>query len=349
MAKDFFASGRKNVLVTGGAGFIGSHLCDLLVQDSNVICLDDFTSSQERNIDYLLQNPNFEFINQDVNQLIALEKIPELKRFNIDVQGIQEIYHLACPTSPKKFDNFKIKTLKTSALGIINVLELAIRYQAKFLFASSSVVYGPRRGENPKFQESDFGQVNFISPRACYDEGKRFAETCVETYRQVHNLDTKTLRIFRTYGPRLPLFDGHMVTDFVLQALNNKPLIIYGDKNFSSSFCYVSDVVEGIVRMMASSEHGPFNIGHPDEYKMVNLAEKIISKTKSSSEIIFKETLPFMTPLGLPDIALIREKLDWYPVIGLEEGLDKTIEDVTRSQVYFQPLMSEYDKDYNNE
>lgn len=347
MAKDFFASGRKNVLVTGGAGFIGSHLCDLLIQNSNVICFDDFTSSQEKNIDHLLQNPNFEFINQDINEPIELEKFLELKRFNINVQGIQEIYHLACPTSPKKFDNFKIKTLKTSCQGTINILELAKQYRAKFLFASSSVVYGARKGEDGRFKEDDFGQVNFISPRACYDEGKRFAETCVETYRQVYGLDTKILRIFRTYGPRLPLFEGHMVTDFVLQALNNKPLVIYGDENFSSSFCYVSDVVEGMAKIMESDEHVPFNIGHPEKYKMVDLAKKIIAKTKSSSEIIFREYLPFMTPLGLPDINAIKEKLDWYPVVTIDEGLDQTIEEVTRNQIHLQPLMSEYDKDYN--
>jgi len=349
MAKEFFASGRKNILVTGGAGFIGSHLCDCLVEEANVICLDDFTSSQERNIDHLLQNPNFEFINHDVNEPIDLEKISELSRFKINVQGIQEIYHLACPTSPKKFDNFKIKTLKTSVVATIGMLELALKYKAKFLFSSSAVVYGSRKGEEGRFKEENFGQVNFISSRACYDEGKRFAETCVETYRQVYDLDTKILRIFRTYGPRLPLFDGHMVTDFVLQALNNKPLVIYGDKNFNSSFCYVSDVAEGMIKMMSSEEHGPFNVGHPDKYKMVDLAKQIIAKTKSSSEIVFRAPLLFMTPLGLPDITAIKEKLDWYPVVTIDEGLEKTIEEVTRNQVYLQPLISNYEKDYNNE
>jgi len=348
MAKEFFASGRKNVLVTGGTGFIGSHLCEILVKEANVICLDDFTSSSERNIDYLLQNAHFEFVKHDVNEPLNLEDFPELERFKIDIQGIQEIYHLACPTSPKNFDQTKIKTLKTSSLGTIAMLELALKYKAKFLFASSSVIYGARKNDDPYFKESDWGSVNVVSPRACYDEGKRFAETCVETYREFFNLDTKILRIFRTYGPRLPLFEGNMVPDFVLQALNNKPLIIYGDEDFSSSYCYVSDVVEGIVRMMASDEDGPFNIGHPEQYKMVDLAKKIISETNSSSKIIFCPPLPFMTPLGLPDITLIKEKLDWYPVVSIEEGLSKTIEDVKRNQIYLQPLMSNYEEDYNN-
>jgi len=348
MTKEILASGRKNILVTGGAGFIGSHLCDALVKTVNVICLDDFTSSKENNIDYLLQNPNFEFIKHDVNQPIELEKLPELKKFQMEVQGIQEIYHLACPTSPKNFNNFKIKTLKTSVLGTINILELALKYKAKFLLASSSVVYGPRKKDLLYFKETDCGSVDFISERACYDEGKRFAETSVETYRQVYGLDTKILRIFRTYGPRLPLFDGHMVSDFILQALNNKPLIIYGDKNFDSSFCYVSDVVEGMIKMMSFEEHGPLNLGHPEKYLMVDLARKIINVTNSSSEIIFRDPLPFMTPLGLPDITLIKEKLNWYPVITLDEGLKETIEYIARNQSYLQPLIANYDKDYNN-
>ncbi|MCX7778865.1 MAG: GDP-mannose 4,6-dehydratase [Patescibacteria group bacterium] len=349
MAHKVFITGRKNVLITGGAGFIGSHLCDELVKENNVICLDDFTSSSERNIDHLLQLPNFEFINFDINEPIDLEKFPELKRFRIDVQGLQEIYHLACPTSPKNFEKTKIKTLKTNVIGTINMLELALRYKAKFLFTSSAVVYGPRRKENPYFKEDDFGQVNFLSPRACYDEGKRMAETCVMTYRQVYNLDTKILRIFRTYGPRMPLFDGHMVPDFVLQALNDKPLIIYGDESFDSSFCYISDIVEGIIKMMASDESGPFNLGHPEKYKMADLAKKIIQETHSKSEIIFRPPLLFMTPLGLPDITLAKEKLDWYPVVSLEEGLRRTIEDVKINRMLLQPLISKYDEDYQEE
>lgn len=348
MKEKFYPSGRKNILITGGAGFIGSHLCDALIKESNIICLDDFTSSSERNIDHLLQNPNFEFVNHDVNQSIDFEKLPDLARFKIDVQGIQEIYHLACPTSPKNFAKMKIKTLKTNIIGTINMLELALKYKAKFLFTSSAVVYGPREKEHVYFKESDVGKVNFISPRACYDEGKRFAETCVETYRQVYGLETKILRIFRTYGPRMPLFEGHMIPDFILQALNNKPLIIYGDENFDSSFCYISDIVDGMIKMMAAEETGPFNLGHPEKYKMVDLAKKIIEETGSQSEIIFRPPLLFMTPLGLPDITLAKEKLNWYPVVNLEEGLKKTIEDIKINRILLQPLISKYDEDYNS-
>lgn len=348
MAQKFYPSARKNVLVTGGAGFIGSHLCDELVKENNVICLDDFTSSFERNIDHLLQLPNFEFINHDINEPINLEKLPELKKFRIDVQGVQEIYHLACPTSPKNFEKMKIKTLKTSIIGTINMLDLALKYKAKFLFTSSAVVYGPRRKENPYFKEDDFGYVNFISPRACYDEGKRFAETSIITYRDFYHLEAKILRIFRTYGPRTPLFEGNMVPDFVLQALNNKPLIIYGDESFDSSFCYISDIVEGMIKMMESREVGPFNLGHPEKYKMVDLAKKIIEETNSQSEIIFRPPLLFMTSLGLPNITLAKEKLDWYPVVSLNEGLKKTIEDVKINRMLLQPLISKYDEDYSS-
>ncbi|MFN3301515.1 MAG: GDP-mannose 4,6-dehydratase [Patescibacteria group bacterium] len=346
MAQNFYPAGRKNVLISGGAGFIGSHLCDALIKEANIICLDDFTSSSERNIDHLLQYPNFEFIRHDINEPIDLEKISELKKFKIDVQGIQEIYHLACPTSPKNFEKMKIKTLKTNVIGTINLLELALKYKAKFLFTSSSVVYGPRRKDNPYFKESEVGSVNFISPRACYDEGKRFAETCVETYRQVYNLETKIVRIFRTYGPRMPLFEGHMIPDFVLQALNNKPLIIYGDENFDSSFCYISDIIDGMIKMMNSNESGPFNLGHPEKYKLVEVAERIIKETGSQSKIIFRPPLLFMTPLGLPDITLAKEKLNWFPIVSLEEGLKKTIEDVKINRFLLQPLISKYDEEY---
>ncbi len=347
MKEKFYPAGRKNVLITGGAGFIGSHLCDALIKNSNVICVDDFTSSSERNIDHLLQHPNFEFINHDVNEVLDLEKIPELKKFKISVQGIQEIYHLACPTSPKNFEKMKIKTLKTNIISTINMLELAVKYKAKFLFTSSAVVYGPRRKEDPYFKESDVGSVNFISPRACYDEGKRFAETAVITYREVYNLEAKILRIFRTYGPRMPLFEGHMIPDFVLQALNNKPLIIYGDESFDSSFCYISDIIDGMIKMMESNEVGPFNLGHPEKYKMIDLAKKIIELTGSKSEIIFRPPLLFMTPLGLPDISLAKEKLNWYPVVSLEEGLKKTIDDIKVNRILFDPFIFKYDEDYN--
>ena len=333
-----YISGKKNILITGGAGFLGSHLCDRLIKEANILCLDDFTGSGERNIDHLLKLPNFEFINHDISKPIDLEEIKEGKKFKVKFQGIQEIYHLACPTSAKNFDKLKIKTLRTNSLGMINVLEIARKYKAKFLFTSSSVVYGSRQKDNPYFKENFQGLVNFTSPRACYDEGKRFAETICATYQEAYELDAKIVRIFRTYGSRMPLFDGQMVPDFVLQALNNEPLIIYGDEAFSSSFCYVSDIVDGLIKMMVSEEKGPINLGHPDEILMIDIAKKIIEKTNSKSEIIFKEPLLFMTPLGLPDISLAKQKLGWLPLVSLDKGLDKTIKDIEVNRLLLEPM-----------
>lgn len=338
---------RKNILVTGGAGFIGSHLCEELVKENNVICLDNLVGGggDIRNIEYLLQNPNFRFIKQDINQPFNLEEFPELQSFKIKVQGVQEIYHLACPTTAKNFMAMRIETLWANSIGTINILELAKKYQAKILLASSSVVYGPRKKDSPYFKESDLGAVNFVSPRACYDEGKRFAETCFVTYREMYNLETKIVRIFRTYGPRLALFDGQMISDFVLQALNNKPLIIYGDENFSSSLCYVSDIVEGMIAMMESKESGPINLGHPEEIKLTEVAKKIIALTDSQSQIEFREPLLFMTPLGLPDITLAKTKLNWFPVVGLDDGLAKTVEYIKANRMLLQPFVERYDRE----
>lgn len=342
MPTQSYISGRKNILVTGGAGFIGSHLCDILVKDSNVLCLDDFTTGIERNIDHLLKLPNFEFLKHDINEPLDLNETKEGKKFKVKFQGIQEIYHLACPTSAKNFDKLRIKTLLTNSQGMINILEIARKYKAKILFTSSSVVYGPRQKENPYFKEDFQGLVNFVSPRSCYDEGKRFAETAMVIYREMYGLDTKIARIFRTYGPRMPLFDGQMLPDFILAALNNKPLIIYGDETFSSSFCYAVDIVDGLIRMMASGETRPINLGHPTEIRMIDIAKRILEKTNSKSEIVFRDPLLFMTPLGLPDITLAKEKLGWLPLTSLEEGLDKTIEDVEVNRFLLEPMLEKY-------
>ncbi|MCX6740931.1 MAG: GDP-mannose 4,6-dehydratase, partial [Candidatus Parcubacteria bacterium] len=308
--------GRKNILVTGGAGFLGSHLCELLIKENNIICLDDFLAGggDVRNIEYLLRHPNFRFVKQNVNQPLDLETITELKEFKIEIQGIQEIYHLACPTTAKNFMQMRLETLWANSVGMVNILEVAKKYKAKFLLASSSVVYGAEHGENPYYKESDFGSVNPDDPRACYDEGKRFAETCAMTYHEAIGLDTKIARIFRTYGPRLALFDGQMISDFILQALNNKDLIIYGDENFSTSLCYVDDVITGMVMLMASLETGPINLGQPEQYRLSDVAKKIIQVTGSQSKVVFRPPLPFMRPLGLPDITLAKTKLNWFPV-----------------------------------
>jgi len=343
-SQKFYPAGRPNILVTGGAGFLGSHLCEILVRDNNVICIDNLLNSfNYHNIESLLQIPNFYFIKKDVNEPLDLLSMSELKNLKIKFQGIQEIYHLACPTSPKNFEKLKIETLKVNSIGMLNILELARTYQAKILFTSSSVVYGPRGKDNLYFKETDLGKVNFIGGRACYDEGKRFAETIMFTYQQTYGLKVKVARIFRTYGPRLALFEGEMISDFALQAINNEPLVIYGDESFDTSLCYVSDLIEGITSLMKSDESGPFNLGSPEKYRLVDIAKKIIEMTNSSSTIKFLPPLLFMTPLGLPDISLAKEKLGWFPVIRPKVGLSKTIEYVKAYKTLLSPLMGKYE------
>lgn len=318
---------KKNILVTGGAGFIGSHLCERLVKEAKVICMDSFINSNERNIDHLLQIPDFEFIRWNVNDPFTLDQFPELAKFKVQFQGVQEIYHLACPTSAKNFDQYKMDTLLANSVGMRNVLDLAVKSKAKVVHASSSVVYGPRSGDKLTMHEDDVGTVAHLTPRGCYDEGKRFAETMVETYRQVHGLDGKIARIFRTYGPRQRLFDGEMVSDFITDAIDGKPLTIYGDESFSTSLTYVSDIVDGLAKLMKTPpDLGPVNLGTDGDVKIVDVARKIIELTGSSSEIVFEPPLVFITPLGLPDIRRAKESLGWLPLVRLEDGLKKAID-----------------------
>jgi UDP-glucuronate decarboxylase len=318
---------KKNILVTGGAGFIGSFLCEKLLADSRVICLDNFTTSQESNIDHLLQNGDFEFIRQDINAPFDLEAFPELARFKLKFQGIQEIYHLACPTSPKKFDQFKMQTLLANSLGMKNALDLAVKYGAKFLLSSTSVVYGPRPADGHAFVETEFGAVDMLSPRSCYDEGRRFAETCVATYNQVHGVDVRIARVFRTYGPRMMLFDGQMIPDFITNALDNQDLVIYGDETFRTSLAYVSDVVDGLIKLMGAPKGiGPVNIGSDLEVPLVDVAQRIIEMTGSSSRITFQPPLLFMTPLGIPSLVKAKDQLGWLPLVTVDAGLKQTID-----------------------
>jgi len=325
---------KKNILVTGGAGFIGSHLCDALIKEGNrVICIDNFLTSHPRNISALLQNPNFQFIRLDVNETFNLESFTELSDFKLQFQGIQEIYHLACPTAIKQFDQYKIQTLLANSLGNKNVLDIALKYKSKILLASSSVVYGDRTKEIDYFEESYEGIVKHLSPRACYDEGKQFSETMFDTYKQVHGLDTKIARIFRTYGPRMPLFDGHLIPDFILNALDGNDLEIYGGDDFKSSLVYVMDVVDGLIRLMNSSpEVELVNIGSDEDLKLIDVANKIIEMTGSSSKVVLKEQLPFLTEIGLPRITKARE-LGWLPLVRIEEGLKQTIDYIEANKI----------------
>lgn len=319
---------KSNVLVTGGAGFIGSHLCEkLLAANARVVCLDNFVTSQESNIDPLLKNPDFEFIRQDVNAAFDLEAFPELARFKLKFQGIQEIYNLACPTSPKKFDQFRMQSLYANSIGMKNVLDLAVKYKAKVLHASTSVVYGPRPADGHPFREEEYGAADMLSPRACYDEGKRFAETCCATYAQVHGTDARIARIFRTYGPRMPIYDGHMIPDFIMNALDNKDLVIYGDETFRTSLVYVSDVADGMMKLMAApAGTSPLNLGSDLDVPIVEVAQRIIEMTGSSSKITFQPPLLFMTELGLPDLTKAKDALGWLPLVGLDDGLKKAID-----------------------
>ena len=316
---------KRNILVLGGAGFIGSHLCGELVKKHQVICVDNFISSSVENIKLFLQSPNFEFIKHDATLPLDLESLPELKKFDIKSLGIQEIYNLACPTSAKNFDEFVIDTALANSQVVKNALDLALKYDAKLLHLSSSVVYG--KSETKDFlKEEDNGLVDFLSPRACYDEGKRFAETMVNTYSKYHKKNFKIARIFRTYGPRMMLNDGQMLPDFMLNALDGRDLVIYGDKKFRTSLCYIDDIIQGLIKFMDSKLDGPLNLGNQDAITLTEVAQKIISLTDSSSKIVYKESLPFMTPLGLPNIEKAKNKLGWFPLIDLDNGLNKTIE-----------------------
>lgn len=325
MAKKFV---KNNVLVLGGAGFIGSHLCEELLRNNRVICMDNFISGDELNIDHLLRNPEFELIRHDINEPFDLEQFSELKKYNIKAQGVQEVYNLAVPTSPKNFEKYKIETARTNSIGTLNALETALKYKAKFFQASSSVVYGPRLKNSLYFKEDYIGHVNNLSPRACYDEGKRFAESLVETYRQVYGLEIRIGRIFRTYGPRMKINDGQMIPDFITNALDNNDLVIYGDKGFHTSLVYIDDVISAIIKLMSAPDNdlGPVNIGSDNDLKLIDVAQKIIKMNNSTSKIVFKEMLVFMSPLGLPDISKAKSIIEWIPLTTLDDGLQKTID-----------------------
>jgi len=322
---------KKNVLVAGGAGFIGSHLCDELLKTCKVICIDNFITGSEKNIDHLLANPDFFFINYNLELPIDLENLEELKKFKIEFQGIQEIYNLACPMSPRHFIENRLATLVANSVVVKNLLDLAVKYQSKFLHFSSSVVYGERKKEDAslKYLENNFGSVNQISERSCYDEGKRFAETLVVNYRSMYNLDTKIIRLFRTYGPRMESDDDQMIPDFINSALEDKDIIINGDETFSSSFCFIEDVIDATFKILNSDLSGPINIGSDVDCNLTDLVKIIIKETKSHSKIVYTEGKLFLSELVLPDIRLAKNELSWMPVVTLENGLKKTIFDIS--------------------
>lgn len=303
----------NRVLVTGGAGFLGSHLCERLLNEGNdVICLDNLFTGSKDNIRHLMGNPYFEFIRHDITEPIYVE--------------VDQIYNLACPASPVHYQHNPIKTAKTSVYGALNTLGLAKRTGAKILQASTSEVYGdPEVHPQP---ESYRGCVNPIGIRACYDEGKRMAETLFFDYYRMHQVEIKVMRIFNTYGPRMNPNDGRVVSNFIVQALKGQNITIYGDGKQTRSFCYVDDLINGMIKLMNSEKDftGPVNIGNPGEFTMLELAQKIIELTGSSSQIVY-EPLPSDDPMQRkPVIDLAKEKLGWQPTVQLEEGLLKTID-----------------------
>jgi UDP-glucuronate decarboxylase len=303
---------RKHVLVTGGAGFLGSHLCErLLAEGCDVLCVDNFFTGNRDNIMHLLDNPHFEIMRHDVTFPLYVE--------------VDEIYNLACPASPIHYQFDPVQTTKTSVHGAINMLGLAKRVKAKIFQASTSEVYGdPEIHPQP---ETYWGKVNPIGYRSCYDEGKRCAETLFFDYRRQHRLRIKVARIFNTYGPKMHPNDGRVVSNFIIQALTNEPITIYGDGSQTRSFCYVDDLIEAFIRFMNASDEltGPVNIGNPSEFSIKELAEKVVRLTNSKSELVFK-SLPEDDPFQRqPDIALAKNKLGWEPKVRLEDGLKKTI------------------------
>ena len=301
----------KRILITGGAGFIGSHLCEKLLEEGNdVICLDNFFTGSKDNIRHLIGNNRFELVRHDV----IIEYLAE----------VDQIYNLACPASPVHYQYHPIKTTKTSVMGIINMLGLAKRCKARILQASTSEVYGDPH-IHPQV-ESYWGNVNPIGIRSCYDEGKRCAETLMMDYYRQNNVDIRIARIFNTYGPRMAVNDGRVVSNFIVQALKNEPITVYGSGSQTRAFCYVDDMSDALIKLMNGEIIGPVNLGNPCEMTILEIAKLIIKLCKSSSEIIFKE-LPLDDPVQRePDITLAKEKLGWQPVTPLEDGLIKTIE-----------------------
>lgn len=304
---------RKRVMVTGGAGFLGSHLCErLLAEGCEVLCVDNYYSGSRDNISHLLQNPHFELMRHDVTFPLYIE--------------VDEIYNLACPASPIHYQRDPVQTTKTSVHGAINMLGLAKRTNAKILQASTSEVYGDP--EIHPQQEWYWGNVNPIGIRSCYDEGKRCAETLFFDYYRQHGLEIKVIRIFNTYGPRMHPNDGRVVSNFIVQALKGENITIYGDGKQTRSFCYVNDLIDGFIKMMASPKEfvGPVNMGNPGEFTMIELAETVLRLTKSKSQLNFMP-LPKDDPKQRqPDISLAKKELNWEPTIALEEGLRETIE-----------------------
>ena len=304
---------KMNIVVTGGAGFIGSHLCEALLEKSHrVICVDNLFTGRKENIAHLLKNKNFEFIEHDIIEPLFLKK------------SIDQIYNLACPASPVHYQHNAIRTIKANTVGMINMLGMAKKHKARILQASTSEVYGDPK-EHPQ-KESYWGNVNCTGVRSCYDEGKRVAETLMLDYHRQNKVDIRIARIFNTYGPRMAKDDGRVVSNFIVQALESKNITVYGDGKQTRSFCYVPDMVNGLIQLMESSILSPVNLGNPGEFTVLELAQKVLKMTQSRSKIIYKP-LPQDDPkVRCPDIRKANKELGWEPKISLDQGLPKTVD-----------------------
>lgn len=312
-------SKRMKIMVTGGAGFVGSHLVDkLMMEGHEVIVVDNFFTGQKKNIEHWMHHPNFSVVTHDVTEPIMLE--------------VDQIYHLACPASPPHYQYNPVKTIKTSTMGTINMLGLAKRVKARMLLTSTSEIYGdPKVHPQP---ETYWGNVNTIGPRSCYDEGKRVAETMMYSYRNQNNVEVRVARIFNTFGPRMHPNDGRVVSNFIIQSLQNKPMTIYGDGKQTRSFQYVSDLVDGLHALMNGEYDGPVNLGNPDEYSVADFANYIKELTNSESEILFLEKSQDDPAQRKPEISVAKREIDWEPKVAVKDGLKKAIE-------YFQGVLDE--------
>ncbi len=323
---------KRTVIVLGGAGFIGSHLCESLLDDARVICIDNLSSSTSANIEQLLAHPDFVFIKHDITEPLDLSTLPVYERFKMSVHGVSEIYHLACPMSVRNFRAMRVPILDAHSVGIKNMLMLAMQYKAKVIFASSSTVYGQRYSD-VAVKESDVGITNHLQSRAAYDESKRFAETMLTIYADTFGVDVRIARLFRTYGPRLKMFDDQMITEFVLSAMDGEPMKIYGTENFRTSLLYVTDAVSALIKLAkVPAGVGPVNIGGDEEFYMKDVAARVNKLLGTTVPILYEQPLEFLSEHPMPDITYAKEAIGWMPLMRLDNGLQRMIDYVTANR-----------------
>jgi len=314
----------KNILVIGGSGFVGSHLCEELVKSHKVICVDNFLTGPEDNIAHLLENPNFKLIKHDIIERLDLEIQPELAEFKVAFQGIQKIYFVASPTSPRDYLEHPVETMLVNSVGLRNALDLAVRYKSQFVYTSSPAVYGAYQSDEP-ISEQYVGPIDQFNDRACYSVSQHFGEGLVDIYRRIYEIDTKIVRIFNAYGPRMRLDDGRMIPEMIRAASENQDVVIYGSPESQGSYFYITDLVKALIKITTVNETGPINLGSEWETPFSVIAEKIIELAGSSSKIVYHQPDDLVARQIRADIGLAKDKLGWFPVILLEEGLEATI------------------------